>query len=149
MKIEFDVPGIPKATPRTKSSFNKHTGKSFVYTPKTADDWKACVKHAYLTSAKGHFFEVPVQAVLVYRFQRPVSHFRTGKHAGELKPSAPMWCDRKPDWDNLGKAVCDALNGVAYKDDSMVVDARVIKLWSDDGTSGCLMVFQDAGFTVS
>lgn len=31
------------------------------------------------------------------------------------------------DWDNLGKVVSDALNGVAYKDDRQVVDGRVIK----------------------
>lgn len=26
----------------------------------------------------------------------------------------------KPDWDNLGKLACDALNGIAFKDDSQV-----------------------------
>jgi Holliday junction resolvase RusA-like endonuclease len=31
------------------------------------------------------------------------------------------------DWDNLGKLVSDALNGVCWLDDSQVDDARVIK----------------------
>lgn len=39
----------------------------------------------------------------------------------------------KPDWDNIGKAVCDALNGIAYKDDSQVVSANVYKVWASDG----------------
>ena len=38
----------------------------------------------------------------------------------------------KPDWDNIGKAVCDALNGVAWKDDAQVIDARVRKRYADD-----------------
>jgi Holliday junction resolvase RusA-like endonuclease len=34
----------------------------------------------------------------------------------------------KPDTDNLAKAVCDALNGVAWKDDSQVCRLTVTKL---------------------
>jgi len=33
----------------------------------------------------------------------------------------------RPDWDNVGKAVCDALNGIAWGDDAQVVDGRVRK----------------------
>lgn len=32
------------------------------------------------------------------------------------------------DWDNLGKLISDALNGVFWKDDRQVIDARVMKL---------------------
>lgn len=35
----------------------------------------------------------------------------------------------KPDWDNLGKAVSDALNGVFWEDDGQITDARVIKVY--------------------
>lgn len=43
---------------------------------------------------------------------------------GEIRP-------RKPDWDNIGKAVSDALNGIAYKDDAQAYDARVIKRYGE------------------
>ena len=33
----------------------------------------------------------------------------------------------KPDWDNLGKLACDALNGIAFKDDSQVDMGAVTK----------------------
>lgn len=33
----------------------------------------------------------------------------------------------KPDWDNLGKLACDALNGIAFKDDSQVDTGAVAK----------------------
>ena len=32
-----------------------------------------------------------------------------------------------PDWDNLGKPVSDALQGIAFKDDRQVVDAHVAR----------------------
>ena len=42
----------------------------------------------------------------------------------EIKPT------KKPDADNIAKAVCDALNGIACKDDSQVVDLTVRKHYS-------------------
>lgn len=29
------------------------------------------------------------------------------------------------DWDNLSKSVCDALNGIAYRDDRQIIEAHV------------------------
>lgn len=40
-------------------------------------------------------------------------------------------CLKKPDWDNVGKLVGDALNGVAYIDDAQIDDARVQKAWTE------------------
>ena len=31
----------------------------------------------------------------------------------------------------LGKIICDALNGIAYRDDAQIVDALVRKFYSD------------------
>lgn len=38
---------------------------------------------------------------------------------------------KKPDFDNIGKVVCDSLNGIAYRDDAQIVDAQVRKFYSD------------------
>lgn len=57
-----------------------------------------------------------------------------------IAPSWPIWKQQdalegrlmhttKPDWDNLGKIVSDALNLVAWKDDSQVFWANVKKLY--------------------
>ena len=45
--------------------------------------------------------------------------------AGYTKPT------KKPDLDNVIKAVLDALNGVAYKDDSRIVRIEARKEYSD------------------
>lgn len=37
----------------------------------------------------------------------------------------------KPDVDNLGKAVCDGLNGIAYRDDAMVASLEIEKVFAD------------------
>lgn len=39
---------------------------------------------------------------------------------------------KKPDFDNIGKIVCDSLNNIAYHDDAQIVDAQVRKFFSDD-----------------
>lgn len=45
---------------------------------------------------------------------------------GKIRPMV------KPDWDNIGKLIADALNGVAYDDDKCIVDAQVRKFYSDN-----------------
>lgn len=37
----------------------------------------------------------------------------------------------KPDWDNISKNICDALNGIAYPDDKAIVDGTVHKYYAD------------------
>lgn len=39
----------------------------------------------------------------------------------------------KPDLDNIAKAVLDALNGLAYTDDSRVLDLRITKRYGECG----------------
>lgn len=38
----------------------------------------------------------------------------------------------KPDWDNTGKLVSDALNGILWVDDKQIVDGRVVKWYGLD-----------------
>lgn len=46
--------------------------------------------------------------------------------SGEIRPTV------KPDWDNIGKLISDALNGIAYDDDKSIVDGCVRKFYSDE-----------------
>jgi Holliday junction resolvase RusA-like endonuclease len=38
---------------------------------------------------------------------------------------------KKPDLDNIAKIIADSLNGVAYRDDSQIVESSVAKFYSD------------------
>lgn len=39
---------------------------------------------------------------------------------------------KKPDCDNVAKMICDALNGLAYKDDAQIVNLNVLKAYTSD-----------------
>lgn len=62
----------------------------------------------------------PVELGLAFTFARPKSHYRTGAHAGELKPGSPRHQMTRPDLDKLARAVLDALTGIAFRDDGQV-----------------------------
>ena len=36
---------------------------------------------------------------------------------------------KKPDFDNIGKIIADSLNGIAYADDSCIVEATISKFY--------------------
>ena len=45
--------------------------------------------------------------------------------AGDIRPT------KTPDYDNIGKIISDALNGVAYRDDAQIVEANISKYYSN------------------
>lgn len=67
---------------------------------------------------------------VLFMFRRPASHL-TSK--GNLTKSAPLYPIGRNigDTDKLIRSVCDALTGVAYYDDSQVVDVTARKRFSD------------------
>lgn len=69
-------------------------------------------------------------AVLIVR-QRPKSHYRTGKHAGELKPNVPNFVETTPDTLKVVRAVEDAMKGIVYRDDSQVAFHTMMKVYGD------------------
>lgn len=46
----------------------------------------------------------------------------------------------KPDADNVAKAVLDALNGLAYEDDSQVQELVIIKKYAPAGVDPCVRI---------
>lgn len=58
--------------------------------------------------------------------------------AGLVKPRS------KPDWDNYGKAACDALNGIVFRDDSLVTDAHVAKRYAERPRLEITVFWRDA-----
>lgn len=73
--------------------------------------------------------DVALKMECTFIFERPGSHFGTGRNAGKLKPSAPKYPTGRPDSSNLVKLVEDALNGNAFKDDSRIVHSQMDKAY--------------------
>lgn len=147
LMISFTVIGLPKAQPRVKAFYNKAIGRARCYTPGTAEAWKSDVAAA----AKDRLPQFPLTGPLVvslsFRFDRPKSHYRTGKRSHELKDSAPNHHTSTPDVDNLAKGVLDALTHICmWKDDGQVIYLSVRKTWvcpSLRQRQGCDVVIEE------
>ena len=69
-----------------------------------------------------------------YIFERPKSHYGTGRNAEKLKPSAPHYHIVKPDEDNCTKFMKDCLAYLGvYKNDSQVISTVPLKRWAKPG----------------
>lgn len=118
MRICFEVPGEPQGKARPRILRN---GRA--YTPKKTADYEKAIRKAY-QKAGGQLTELPVRVMIFANYSIPKSTTKAKRArmlSGELRPT------KKPDLDNIAKAVCDALNGVAYKDDAQVCTLVVEK----------------------
>ena len=122
-EITFTVPGAPvgKARPRV--------ARFGTYTPETTVLYENLVKVEFVRQCGHcHFAEGPMQMQIDAYYPIPKGTSKKDRAemlGGELRPT------KKPDWDNIGKIISDALNGVAYGDDSRIVDCRVIKQYAE------------------
>ena len=125
--IEFTVPGNPKALKRHRTfKRGKFAGQ---YDPSSGDKADFLAKAMQYKPDKPFDHETAVD--LTFVFPRPKSHYRTGKFAGVLRDDAPVWHTKTPDADNLAKFVCDALNGIFWKDDKVICFLMVSKFYSE------------------
>lgn len=128
--------GIPKAQPRARAFAFK--GKARMYDPGTAEAWKGDVA-AQTKELHGRNLQGCIHVQMHFFMARPKSHYRS--NGVDLKPSSPrLYYAKKPDADNLAKAVLDALTALnVWGDDDQVVILGVTKTWSVDQRSGCVL----------
>jgi Holliday junction resolvase RusA-like endonuclease len=128
---EFFVPGTVR-TAGSKSAYRDNFGKvHLTHAGKYTKGWMDSVKWFALKlyGERRVLLTCPVKLTLRFFMARAQGHFRTGRHAGELKESAPAYPTKKPDLDKLNRAVGDALTGIIYKDDSQVVKLESSKVY--------------------
>ena len=116
MSVHFKVYG--KAKGKERPRFDTRHG--ITYTPKTTIHYEQEIKSAYIEASRGRnlFGDRPVLMVVVEHKVIPKS-FTKKKREQALRDE--IFPTTKPDYDNVAKIVSDALNGLAYKDDSQVV----------------------------
>lgn len=122
-EIKFTVRGNPKAQKRHK------TGRFSTYDPSSEekDLFRAAVQH----NAPEQLITSPIALNVGFFITRPKSHFGTGKNADKLRLNVSNFCTTKPDIDNYCKFVMDALNGIYWKDDSIIVHLAAYKVYHD------------------
>ena len=125
-EAKFIVAGEPKGKARPR--FSTKTGHAI--TPVDTANYETLVRWEYARQCKKKF---PDNAMLDMRIKAYYSvpksdskKKREKKLAGEIRPT------KKPDMDNVIKIIADALNNVAYHDDTQIVDCQVRKFYSEN-----------------
>lgn len=122
--IRFSVPGAPVAKARPRFTKNGHA-----YTPDKTRSYEAIVKLCAMKAMKGKKLLTGAISLSVTAFF-PIPKYFT-KAIRDKAMSGGLWHQKKPDWDNVGKIVSDALNGVVFSDDAKVSRAIVEKRYSE------------------
>lgn len=117
--VLFFVEGTPKAQPRLRPRMGRD-GRLSVHMPSSAEGWRLAV----LLAARAAMSEPlvgPLAVSMTFWLDPPKSR------PARVHPVA------KPDLDNLAKSTADALNGIAWKDDSAIVQWALEKRYTSHG----------------
>lgn len=131
MLVKFDVLGEPmgKQRPRVRKIGNF----AQTYTPKETITYESKVVYAYKNATDHYFGQSEIEAQITAYYQLSKVHY--GKKGinkkGVEKLTGLVNPTKKPDCDNIAKIILDALNGIAYYDDSQVTKLVVYKRYAE------------------
>jgi len=138
--ISFFVPGIP-APGGSKRAFPIFRGKkgAKVFTGRVAmvdaagernKNWRqSVVQSAFDAMKKAELapFVVPLRASFIFWMPRPANHHKGADRQRELKDGAAHWHASKPDLLKLARSTEDAMTGIVYADDKLIVKYDVLE----------------------
>lgn len=119
-KISYTIYLVPKATPRPRS------GRNGIFYVKGAADNKKFFEE-FVKNKDIHLITTPTKFHCRSYLPIPKSMNAVEKVVAELGFIYPT---SKPDWDNLGKAYCDMIQGLLLYDDSLVIEGVSKKFYS-------------------
>lgn len=137
MRYKFIVFGKPQ--PKQRPRFNTRTGTA--YTPRETQLYETEVKYYFLRdNPRARKLEGALAVRIDAYFEPPkatAKAVREKMYLGKIRPA------KKPDADNIIKAICDGLNGIAYVDDGQIVSVSCRKLYGD--VARCEVEISDEG----
>lgn len=125
--IHFEIPGKPFGK---QNPISRNFGKfSSTYLPEKTVNYGVSVAQ-YFTRAYPEFTPLitPLRILIRAYYLVPQSWSQKKKDKGLTNKIRPT---TKPDWDNIGKIIGDALNKIAFCDDKQIVEGIVVKIYSD------------------
>ena len=143
--ITFHVEMVPAGKQRPRFNGKTH----HTYTPKKTVDAEKQIRAAYLKASGGYRYpdNTPLSMTVIAYYPVPTS---ASKKQRALMLGRDIFPAKKPDWDNIGKLVADAINGVAYDDDKSIVKGTVVKRYAiHGGITVILTEHKDEGGTDS
>ena len=126
-EVKFTVPGKPQGKARAKTYHTNSITRTV--TPEKTVLYENFIKERFIQTADGFFVDKgnPVHVTVNVSFTPPKNTSKK-RYVQMLNGEIPPL--KKPDADNIVKVVCDALNGVAYHDDSQVIFVACAKRYS-------------------
>jgi Holliday junction resolvase RusA-like endonuclease len=124
MIYEFEVPGkvIGKGRPR----LNSYTG--VVYTPTKTKDYESLVEQYFLLKyPRFKILEGRIKVSIIAYFSIPKATKKSDINEMLDNNISPT---KKPDIDNIVKAVLDSMNKFAFKDDNQITKLEVEKKYA-------------------
>lgn len=132
-RVVFAIPGQPVAKGRPK--FARQGSFVRTYTPEKTATYENLVKLFATQAMSGRPpIEGPVELWLDINLQIPASW---SKKRQRDAAAGLVAATKKPDADNVLKAVKDGMNGIVWLDDAQAVEYRISKRYS---TSPCVQV---------
>lgn len=132
--IQFTVYGTPAPAGSKRAFAIRNRPGRFAVTDdsKRSRPWKGQVEQVAGKAMNGQpLLREPIEATFRFYVKRPKGHFGTGRNAGVVKASAPPFPAVKPDVLKLARAVEDALSGVVYADDALIVSEYLSKEYGE------------------
>ena len=126
----FEVIGQPQGKQRARVTIRGGFAKA--YTPEKTASYENLIMLSFVTALHGNktpFWECPLEIKIKAFYAIPKSFSKKQQQAAidsQIRPTT------KPDIDNVVKCVCDALNKVAYKDDTQVIRLSAEKYYGDE-----------------
>ncbi len=125
--VSFFVPGeaVGKGRPRVTTV----GGHARMFTPKKTANYETLIAMAAQQAMHGREL-IPGPVLMELAIRMPVAASWSKKKtaaalAGEVMPT------KKPDADNVLKAICDGINGIVFKDDVQVVNVSMSKRFGE------------------
>ncbi len=115
--VRFRIQAEPVAQGRPRLTTIR--GQARAFDPKKSKDWKAFIKDVASSAMDKSGYDDPLQGPLVARirfgFSLPKSQYR------KRTPRVRSWHTKRPDIDNLTKAIFDACESVVFLNDTQIV----------------------------
>ena len=116
---------VPKGRPR----FHLVRGHVHTYTPAKTANYEKRIAEVWSKQA-GFTFEKDIPLAVQIYFGMPIPKSTTKKRKIQMIERC-IGHTKKPDLDNLIKSVLDALNGVAFEDDSQIMRISASKYYTE------------------
>jgi len=126
-EVKFTIPGEPKGKQRPRVV--SKGGFARAYTPKETVNYENLVALSYQVQVGEKKIHGPIDATIIAYFSIPNSISNKKK---EMLKTETIPHIKKPDIDNIVKAISDGCNKIAFDDDSQIYNLTASKYYSEN-----------------